>query len=64
MVRRTMAQAFDAWMKAYRADPARFEAEFQSVEAHRRGRVRGREATSYGLGCAAILRRLMRGGPV
>lgn len=59
---RTMAQAFDEWMRRYVEDPSAFEAEFQSVAAYSRGRARGKAATEYGLDCAAMLRKLMRGG--
>lgn len=59
---RTMAQAFDEWMRLYIEDPAAFEAEFRSVEAHKRGHEKRSKATSYGNGCARIFRRLMRGG--
>lgn len=60
-IKRTMAQAFDVWMRSYIADPQAFAAEFQSVADHQRGRVSGRGATEYGLACAALLRSYMAG---
>ena len=59
---RTMAQAFDEWMRQYRKNPDGFAAMAEAMAAHAKGRRGGAKATEYGLGCAAMLRRLMRGG--
>ncbi len=56
----TMAQAFDEWMRRYRANPRAFSAEFESVADHAKGKKRGAKATPYGLGCERLLRKLMR----
>lgn len=57
----TMAQAFDEWMRKYKADPEGFENEMQSVHRHDK-RKRSAKCTEYGHSCATLLESLMLNG--
>ena len=51
---RTMAEAFDEWMRLFIEEPETFLHEFQEVEMYRAG--------TYGEASAALLTKLMGGG--
>ncbi len=55
---RTMAHAFNEWMRRYTEEPERFEREFRSVEQFKHEESEGKEPT-YGETCAAYLQELM-----
>lgn len=56
---RTMAQAFDEWMRQYKKDPAAFEHTIESARSHD---VKVKGGRKYGRDCAALLTHLMAGG--
>ncbi len=55
---RTLAQAFDEWMRQYKKDPSRFEHTIQAAKAHA---VKVKGGRKYGRDCAAFITVLMRG---
>ncbi len=60
MATRSMAEAFNEWMRRYTDEPARFEAEFRTVGAFLQQMADGTEPT-YGDECAAYLAEIMAG---
>ena len=56
---RTMAQAFDEWMRRYIDDPAGFSREFEDVAKYTAEKSAGKRVTTYGQNCAAFLDHLM-----
>ncbi len=61
MTRRTMAEAFNEWMRAYTDEPERFEREWETVNRYL---VESGGTPTYGATCAALMDRLMSGEPV
>ena len=57
---RTMAEAFDEWMRAYVEEPERFSSRWAEIRAHLL-EIQNGEEPSYGRSCAAMLEKLMRG---
>jgi hypothetical protein len=53
---RTVAQAFDEWMRQYKKDPAAFEHTIQSAKSHE---VKVKGGRKYGRDCASFLLALM-----
>lgn len=57
---RTVAEAFNEWMRRYTENPSRFEREFQTVTQFLSDQAAGRQP-SYGEVCAAYLAELQAG---
>lgn len=57
MNKTAMAAAFNEWMRRFIEDPAKFEAEFQTVVSFTAAKLAGREP-DYGERCTALLFRL------
>lgn len=62
MTKTMMARAFNAWMKEYTEDPAKFEREWETVGTFLKEQADGVEP-SYGAHCAEILERYAAGLP-
>ncbi len=55
---RSMARAFDEWMRRYKKNPEHFGNEMQAIKAHGE---RAKGGTAYGRDCAVYLSALMSG---
>jgi len=57
-MKRTMAEAFNEWLRLYTESPETFEREFQTVDNYLAEKANGQEPT-YGQHAAAFLHELM-----
>ena len=57
----SMAEAFDEWMRRYKANPEEFGNDMSAAVAHSR-KKRAAKASEYGNDCAAYLTMLMAEG--